>query len=399
MRLISWYFKVLAVFVIFVGSAGCDDSVDFDNAIPGNITITKDLCYLSGGDVVELYATASDPDGDEISFSWSATGGEFIPASGEGSSVSWTAPAGAGTHTLTVSVSDGLDTGTRAIEIEVGEEIIILPGSNEYFDNGSYYIYSQAAHITVRFLSSLSLNEGVTIIFDNEYSGITIEGEFQALGTPGNPVVLRTNYCPGESEKTWEGVRIAGENAVGVMKHCEISNAYAGVSVRDYATATLDTCSMSDSGGFGVEIYNNSSVEITGCKIWENANGIRSYDSDVTIRSSSIRYNYQFGIHAGGGSARSLDIENSHISNNIEGFRLSDAVKPRVKNCSIFLNEAGGNKYGIRLSSYTGGGVLDFTDNYWGVTDAVSIAALFNTVGGNATIDFDPWLNESPAGD
>ncbi|MBU8922384.1 MAG: right-handed parallel beta-helix repeat-containing protein [Bacteroidales bacterium] len=397
MRHISWYFKALVVCVVFAGVAGCDDSVDFKNATPGSITITKDLCYLSGGDVVELNSSATDPDEDEISFGWAATGGVFSPVSGEGRSVTWTAPTESGTYTLTLSVFDGIDTGSKSIDIEVGEVILLLPGSNEYFDNGSYYIYSQAAHITVRFLTSLILHEGVTIIFDNEYAGITVEGDFQALGKPGNPVVLRTNYCPGDSEEEWEGVKFQGEHAIGIMKYCEISNAYTGVSVRDYATVTLDTISISDSAEFGIEIYNMSNVEITGCKIWDNGRGIRSNDSDVTIRNSSIRYNYQFGIHAGGEAAPNLDIEYSNVSNNVEGFLLSDAARPRVKNCSIFLNEAGINKYGVRLYEYDGGGVLDFTENFWGETTYGSIAAMIHTQGGNATVDFSDWLDESPA--
>jgi hypothetical protein len=51
-----------------------------------------------------ITCTASDPDGDTLSYEWSATGGTI---SGSGSSVSWTAPNTAGTYTITVTVSDG----------------------------------------------------------------------------------------------------------------------------------------------------------------------------------------------------------------------------------------------------------------------------------------------------
>ncbi|HSG29728.1 MAG TPA: right-handed parallel beta-helix repeat-containing protein, partial [Candidatus Krumholzibacterium sp.] len=175
-----------------------------------------------------------------------------------------------------------------------------------------------------------------------------------------------------------------------------ILDAVTGVAVFDFATVSLDTCSITNNGMLGIGIYQNSHVEITGCKVWDNGSGIRSYDSDVTIRESSVRYNGQFGIHAGGASEPDLDIENSHVSNNIEGFRLTDSARPRVKNCAIFLNEAGTFKYAVRLDSYTGGGVLDFESNFWGMTDAPSIAAMMSLGGGNATVDFDPWLNESP---
>ena len=47
---------------------------------------------------------AEDPDGDELSFIWSATSGTV---KGEGNEVKWIAPGIAGDHTITVRVSDG----------------------------------------------------------------------------------------------------------------------------------------------------------------------------------------------------------------------------------------------------------------------------------------------------
>lgn len=50
--------------------------------------------------------SASDPDGDELSYVWSATGGAIT---GEGAAVSWTAPEESGIYTITVTVADGRD--------------------------------------------------------------------------------------------------------------------------------------------------------------------------------------------------------------------------------------------------------------------------------------------------
>jgi hypothetical protein len=47
---------------------------------------------------------ASDPDGDELSYTWSASGGNI---SGEGVIVTWVAPVEIGTYTITVKVTDG----------------------------------------------------------------------------------------------------------------------------------------------------------------------------------------------------------------------------------------------------------------------------------------------------
>ena len=52
----------------------------------------------------QIVCTASDRDGDELSYNWSASEGEI---SGEGATVTWTAPRFVGSHNVTVTVTDG----------------------------------------------------------------------------------------------------------------------------------------------------------------------------------------------------------------------------------------------------------------------------------------------------
>jgi hypothetical protein len=60
---------------------------------------------------------ASDPEGDKLSYTWSASGGNI---SGEGSVVAWVAPNTFGTYTITVSVIDGRGgETTKSIDIVV----------------------------------------------------------------------------------------------------------------------------------------------------------------------------------------------------------------------------------------------------------------------------------------
>jgi hypothetical protein len=49
---------------------------------------------------------ATDPDGDSLTYGWSATSGT-ISVSESGSSINWTAPSTTGTYTITCTVSDG----------------------------------------------------------------------------------------------------------------------------------------------------------------------------------------------------------------------------------------------------------------------------------------------------
>ena len=52
----------------------------------------------------QIACNASDADGDELSYNWSASGGEI---NGEGATVTWTAPDSAGSYNVTVTVTDG----------------------------------------------------------------------------------------------------------------------------------------------------------------------------------------------------------------------------------------------------------------------------------------------------
>ena len=52
----------------------------------------------------QIICTASDRDGDELSYNWSANGGNI---SGTGASVNWTAPSSVGSYNVTVTVTDG----------------------------------------------------------------------------------------------------------------------------------------------------------------------------------------------------------------------------------------------------------------------------------------------------
>jgi len=52
----------------------------------------------------QIMCNATDSDGDELSYNWSASGGKI---SGTGASVNWTAPGSAGSYNVTVTVTDG----------------------------------------------------------------------------------------------------------------------------------------------------------------------------------------------------------------------------------------------------------------------------------------------------
>lgn len=52
----------------------------------------------------QIVCNAADPDGDELSYAWSASGGGIT---GEGTTVTWTAPNSVGSYIVTATVTDG----------------------------------------------------------------------------------------------------------------------------------------------------------------------------------------------------------------------------------------------------------------------------------------------------
>jgi hypothetical protein len=69
----------------------------------------------------QISCNASDRDGDELSYNWSASGGNI---SGTGASVNWTAPDSEGSYNVTVWVTDGRG-------VEVMKQVTITVRTNE----------------------------------------------------------------------------------------------------------------------------------------------------------------------------------------------------------------------------------------------------------------------------
>jgi hypothetical protein len=73
----------------------------------------------------QIVCTTSDADDDELSYNWSASGGEI---DGEGTTVTWTAPESGGSYNITVTVTDGRggeDTGSVLITVRSNDAPII----------------------------------------------------------------------------------------------------------------------------------------------------------------------------------------------------------------------------------------------------------------------------------
>jgi hypothetical protein len=74
------------------------------NESPTITSLVADADWTTPSSSLQVTCTASDPDGDELSYSWTADGGDI---SGTAAVVNWIAPQEVGTYDITVVVKDG----------------------------------------------------------------------------------------------------------------------------------------------------------------------------------------------------------------------------------------------------------------------------------------------------
>jgi hypothetical protein len=118
-----------------------------------NLTASSTWTLPSGS--LNVTCDASDPDRDELSYEWTATGGDV---SGTGAAVSWAAPQEFGVYNVTVVVKDGYGSeDTRFISLSVvsGEpptiETLVVTAEHCYLKtNASGYLVGQGKNYSIQ---------------------------------------------------------------------------------------------------------------------------------------------------------------------------------------------------------------------------------------------------------
>jgi len=116
------------------------------NEPPTIISLVADADWTLPSGNIQVTCTASDPDGDELSYEWTADGGDI---SGTGTVVNWTAPQEIGVCNITVVVKDGYgqeDTKSVILSTSTGtpptiEDLIVTAEHRYLKENGTGYDY------------------------------------------------------------------------------------------------------------------------------------------------------------------------------------------------------------------------------------------------------------------
>jgi len=92
---------VIAVAAVLILASSCTAPANHQPII-ASLEAEAEWTVPSGS--LQVMCTASDPDGDELDYIWSVSGGEV---SGDGDTVTWVAPPYDGSYSVTVAVMDG----------------------------------------------------------------------------------------------------------------------------------------------------------------------------------------------------------------------------------------------------------------------------------------------------
>ncbi len=117
----KWLARLIipVVAILFIG--GCAPA----NQPPVISSFTADEEQVSPSGNCLVRCVVSDPDGDELNYTWSASGGSI---SGEGAVVTWVAPEEVRAYTITVKVTDGRggeDTAQVTIDVFINHPPVI----------------------------------------------------------------------------------------------------------------------------------------------------------------------------------------------------------------------------------------------------------------------------------
>jgi len=116
------------------------------NDPPTIASLTADAEWTTPSGSVQVTCSASDPDGEDLSYNWTATAGSI---SGTGAVVSWTAPQEVGTYSVTVVITDGYGssaTGFLTVSVLTGQppiiEALLITADHCYLkaNSGGYYV-------------------------------------------------------------------------------------------------------------------------------------------------------------------------------------------------------------------------------------------------------------------
>ena len=230
-----------------------------------------------------ISVSASDPDGDTLSYNWSVDGGSLSSATGN--SVDWTMPATAGNYQITVDADDGnggTDARTESVEVtnvpgppvDVNLSIVSTEGGDICNKPSSYtglihrvgdclnnYTYKGCISFDITGLSGATVNSAKLTVSSNNQQGDL--SNFKPLS------ILSVNWGVGQpSDFNMPGVIIGEANyhnfivASSLLKN-EIQSAINNGEQRFQIMLFFSGMATDNDNNFDMWIYNDSDIVLS----------------------------------------------------------------------------------------------------------------------------------------
>ncbi|HEX8439841.1 kelch repeat-containing protein [Archangium sp.] len=214
----------------------------FTNAAPVIGSLVAPSASLLTGDTLSLVATAHDPNsGDTFTSAWTATGGTF--SSTTATSTTWTAPATAGLHTLTFTVTDA-----KGLSAVASLAVNVL---------------SSNPRITFSSRSSNTATPGQVLTYEVEASdprGTALSFAWSAnLGSPGTATTDATH-----SRLTWTAPSCVPESPAPAIT-VTVTNSFNQTATQSFTVRRLPFCLSPDwreTGSLASARYNHTATPL-----------------------------------------------------------------------------------------------------------------------------------------
>ncbi len=413
-----------AMLLLALGCSGGDDGgvAPPENRSP-NITVDFSKIGVARNTSTQISASVSDPDGDPLTITWTATRGTITSLNGANTLVQWSVPATVGVDSITAQVSDGTASKSAKIGIKVGTSFSGGPARTVFLKSQSPYIVSVSGAPPVLVVTDVAttIEAGTELLIETPNSVIDISDSLLAVGAPGDEIVIRPNLrnltC-GDDRGWWQGLKVTSDLEAGhaELNYVQIWYARWAVRLRDSGSATIRNSALRCSSESGVLHEGGGALIVEDTQITDGEldgitldTGTFSPD-EIEITGCLLKQNSRYGVWA------NLDDQAGSIPFTIEAsnfeFNGQNAIRMSgASNPLIHFNRFDGNGIGQGLIDiYLENGfpigenftTISATCNFWGaaMASATPIEARIRDSGDTANIVADvvvtPWSNQNP---